>query len=161
MNKYYHEFTISFNWWMIIAPVMMVFAVAVVLFIVYSRKEIKERFFGFVAGILATIWTVIFIIESHNGVIQWFDNNSDAFTHGAWSEILCYPAMIIVGLFFAAILVKAMKVSYRYASCFVASITPRKNHRDIIERLKARKEFDSIVDELNKVIDESEKGEKK
>lgn len=155
MNRYYHSFAIGFNWWMIIAPVMMILAAVLVLLVVRSGKEMKNRFFYIVAGVFASIWTVLFIIESHSGVIQMFDNHNDATTSGAWSVLLGFPAMVFVGIIFGVILAESMKALYKYASCFAGNAAPKKNHKDMISRRQERKEFDSIIDELNKIIDEN------
>ena len=116
MNKYYHAFTIGFNWWEIVAPAFMI-AVAIWGFNIpwigfakgeYVVKEGSETKFKVVPGILGGITTVLFIIESYAGVIQWFDNHMDATTDGAWSVILCVPSMAIVGLFYGLLLLLIM-----------------------------------------------------
>ncbi len=116
MNRYYHAFKIGFNWWEIVAPTFAVI-VAVWGFNVpwigfhkgeYVVKEGSEKKFELVPAIFALIFTLMFIVESYAGVIQWFDNHADATTDGAWSVILCVPAMVFIGAIYGVILMLIM-----------------------------------------------------
>ena len=83
MSDYYHEFTVGFNWWMITMPL---FAIAMVALgaSLYRMKERNGRLIIcknwsdavlYIASTLfALIAMIMLVIESGNGIVQYFDN---------------------------------------------------------------------------------------
>jgi hypothetical protein len=107
-NIYYHDFTVGFNWWYVLAPLMLLS----MFFIGYlnvkrfqgytkDRGRMKKawvidrrRFTDYVYiffGALSTLaFAMLFIDESMLGCIQVLDNIGISNEDGAWSPIIAF-----------------------------------------------------------------------
>lgn len=125
MNAYYHEFSISFNWWMVFAIGMLVFSILVGIFqtkvvrkTVAKKDGIKTRYYHkyhyierfndnifIILGVLSgIIFMVMLFVESADGIIQFFDNSLGKFDSPVWSLIETGVSVPIVSTIFGIII---------------------------------------------------------
>ena len=115
--NYYHELEIGFNWWYVVAPLLVVIA------ILFGRTKYKlnketltvlkrgggDFLLRFVVVILDIVLHVLIVIESGAGILQFVANNlgdSDI----AWAPIIIAMGVICTFGVFYAILFRAGKL---------------------------------------------------
>lgn len=110
MNKYYHDFSIGFNWWM----VLLVVSVVVMIIVGRSQYELRRRDgklrifkmfsskrYYLIVSLLTVAFTVLFLKESWRGVIQMFDN-SLSYTDSPVYSLLLLVVILPFGMGFYA-----------------------------------------------------------
>lgn len=95
MNAYYHEFSVGFNWWFVVGP-LMVLMMAVIGSTRYAlddySKRIRRRGKGFdvmvkmVAIVFDVLLHIMIFKESVTGLFQWLVNHVDG--DPIWALIL-------------------------------------------------------------------------
>jgi len=117
MNELYHEFTIKFSVWTVLAPVMLVLAAVLARQqFRLTRKRLKvQRLFGngvlnSTALICGVIFATTFALESWRGVLQWCDN-SLAGDSGFYSLILTPICIGVVSALYGALVYVAVKTA--------------------------------------------------
>ena len=121
--NYYHNFTIGFNWWMLYLPLTLIVMTVVGRMANYHLtivadpdlegydginpsllpdefKAIKvevdgKRLIDLAGWLLAVVFAIMLIIESLDGIIQFFDNQMIAGDDEAWSIVLAIVAVAI------------------------------------------------------------------
>lgn len=129
MNEFYHAFTVSFNWWFVVAPAMLIFMV------VYGttnlklnkrslrimRRDKKDFLLNIVVIGLDIILHVLILAESAVGILQSLLNHLGEYDDPLWALIL-----FVIGLSFSGVIV--------YAIFFVAAkLGERLKRRILIE----------------------------
>lgn len=107
-NIYYHSFTVGFNWWYILAPLMLdgMFLVGflnvkrykgytkdrgrVKKAWVIDRRRFTDYVYMFVGALATLAFAMLFIDESMLGCIQVLDNIGISKEDGAWSPLLAF-----------------------------------------------------------------------
>ena len=127
-NAYYHEFSVGFNWWYIVVPVMLL-GMFFVGFLNVKRYQghirdkkglrkawlIERRFFKdylyiFFGALTTIVFAILFIDESMLGCIQILDNWGISIEDGAWSPIFAFGLVLPCICFLYAV------VAYHIAS---------------------------------------------
>ena len=109
MNRYYHEFQVGFNFWMI---AMVVAAIVMIVLGIsqYRRvgckvvKQFEDKGLVTISGIMTLIVGVMVTAESSAGILQWLDNHLDSKTDAAWSLIALPVVLILIAVVMWAIL---------------------------------------------------------
>lgn len=119
MSEYYHEFEVGFNWWMVTAPLFAVAMIALGMSL-YHMKERDGRLIIYrnlndnilyVAGIVfAVVIGVQLIVESGNGIIQYFDNGLGRYESPVWSVVGLAMAVPCVVLLYGVLIIGLGKV---------------------------------------------------
>ena len=139
-NSLYHEFSIGFNWWMVVLAVALVVMVVVGLSQVVLSKNLKlrwrfnNRLIIFISSIFSIIFTVLLFVESSAGIIQVLDNNLAANDSPAWSILLMPGAIIVAGGICFALLYFVGETAAFYREGFL-----RHKVREIIKNERAKK----------------------
>lgn len=119
MNSYYHEIIISFNWWMVIMPAFLILSIfigkkgAVLTRKGAVRYTFNERFAKIIASISGVVFFILLLVESTNGIIQWFDNSLTNQDSPAWSVILAPGAIAIIALLYGGIVFQTIQSTQR------------------------------------------------
>ncbi len=110
MSRYYHEFTVGWNWWMLAASIMVGLMVVLGVMQHYMTSDLKikgrynEKLFAFAATVFAIIFGLMVFIESYDGTVQWFDNRLSKGESGILSFGFAGFAIIGASLIFFALL---------------------------------------------------------
>jgi len=109
MSRYYHEFTIGFNWYYLVAPVMLVLVglVGASRFKLGTDLKIRSRFnerLTIITSVLAGVALAWMLYsESIAGIIQWFDNCLTSRDSGVYSLFLAGCAVMVVSMFYGVL----------------------------------------------------------
>ena len=108
-NEFYHAFTIGFNWYMLVGVVMLLGAI-----IIGSKRpkncggriklQFGKAYLTTYAAVCAMLWGVLFVVESHRGVLQFFDNTAAPNDHPLYAMLLAGCAYVLVPTMFGFIL---------------------------------------------------------
>ena len=116
-NEFYHEFTIGFNAWMVLAPVMLVLAAVLAtqqFRLTRQRLKVQRIFSNGVLNstvlICGVIFATTFALESWRGVLQWCDN-SLAGDSGFYSLILTPICIGVVSALYGALVYVTAKTA--------------------------------------------------
>ena len=116
-NEFYHAFLVGFNWWMVAG--MTLFILAIVLGTkrpVLSDGKVKNRFraelLSLYAAVAAILWGMLFVLESHRGILQFFDNIAARDDHPLYAMLAAGCAFIVVPGLFGLVLYATTRVSY-------------------------------------------------
>lgn len=111
MNPLYHEFTIGFNWWYVLAPALTVPAFLVGWLIPGVKRDehgkmrlrtyVKNRFAViFIVTPLAGVFSWRALVESGAGIVQYLDNGLMRYESGVYSVLGLI--MVVTGITVAA-----------------------------------------------------------
>ena len=116
-NEFYHEFTVSFNAWMVLAPVMLVLAAVLAtqqFRLTRQRLKVQRIFSNGVlnstALICGVIFATMFTLESWRGTLQWCDN-ALAGDSGFYSLILTPICIGVVSALYGALVYVTVKTA--------------------------------------------------
>ena len=125
MNAYYHTFSIGFNFWMVVAPLLMV---AMVVFEARSYRLFlkslsiyrthSDKATLMLSGLFTLLVTTMVVAESSDGIIQIFHNGLEKYESPFWSYLglTLVVAMVFivywVALFFAGKVAAYAKLGY-------------------------------------------------
>ena len=96
-NAYYHEFSVGFNWWFIVAPMMFIGCILFATRLhrlgvsdgrLVVKKGYKQVAQLFVAVPCTIITFIMMTVESYNGVVQKIDNALTANDSPMWSILI-------------------------------------------------------------------------
>lgn len=110
MNPYYHEFSVGFNWWMVVGAIMVIVAIIAGVMQSYLTAGLKikrrynERLFALISTFGAIVFGIMLFFESGDGILQWLDNHLSLHESGALSLFFFGPALVGVAIFFFSIL---------------------------------------------------------
>ena len=146
-NEFYHAFRVGFNWWMVAAGVLVILAA-----IIGARRPVNQggrlrhRFrkeaFNVYAFIAASGWGVMFAVESHRGVLQFFDNAAARDDSPFYALIGAGCALLVVPFLFGLILYQIERLAYLVAFGRICE--------EIINLRRANKRRQKAVAEYNK-----------
>ncbi len=110
---------IKFNWWMVIAPALLILSIligrkGVVLTKTGVRYTFNERFSKLVAGLSGFIFFVLLLVESIHGVVQWFDNSLTTQDSPVGSVVLAPGAIAIAALLYGGIIFEVIQATQRH-----------------------------------------------
>ena len=110
LNSYYHEFSIGFNWYYIVAPVLAIL-IGVIGYHghLFDRKRKKHMYFrSWVIPTTSMIFTIIVMAlvmkESQHGIVQVFDNNLGKYESPSSSWVKAFLILFISGFMYWAAL---------------------------------------------------------
>lgn len=161
MNKYYHEFSIGFNFWYVLVPALFFVIFAVGFLSVRMAKDKKNGLYyakqhniGFVPVVGAIITMVLVFVESNAGIIQFFDNHSDAVTDPVYSLFGCIFVIATMGVAFFGLSSLMMRAAqYAHRSAIIADVE-RKNNCIALRR-EAEEEYQERLKELTDILREA------
>ena len=128
MNSYYHEFVPGFNWWYIVAPVLIL-VMAIVGWQRYKgyrkprsleiRRGCSDKFLKIVAWIFTAVVTALIFLESADGIVQFFDNIAPASEYESALGSVFYMSFFLTSFVFIywglLVLVGRLAANIKYA----------------------------------------------
>ncbi len=108
LNSYYHSFSIGFNWYYIVAPVLALL-IGVIGYHghLFDRKRRKHMYFKqWVIPAVSIVFTIIVMLlvamESSHGIVQVFDNSLGEFESPGTSPVKAFLIFFIAGFLYWA-----------------------------------------------------------
>ena len=108
--SYYHEITVGFNWWFVLAPLFVVLE-AVIGWRSFAlrggeiRRVKHQKLVDYTSAMFAVIVAALVLIESADGIVQWFDNRTVAGESPVWNVGAVPFVALFVGLIYWGVLV--------------------------------------------------------
>lgn len=140
MHNYYHEFSIGFNWWYVLAPLMLIgmFFVGYLNVKRYKgftkdrgrmkkawlidRRRFTDYTYIFFGAIATLAFAMLFIDESMLGCIQVLDNIGISKEDGAWSPLFAFGLVLpCLCVLFAALTYGAASLGEHVRAALLAS----------------------------------------
>lgn len=148
-NAYYHEFSVGFNLWYIMVPVMLI-GMFFVGFLnvkrckrslegkgrkwVIDRRFFKDYLYIFFGAISTVAFAAMFIDESMLGCIQVLDNIGISNEDGAWSPIFAFCLILPVLCFIHGLLTyAAASLGEHVCAAALASVIEEEVREDVYE----------------------------
>lgn len=109
MERFYDFMVYEFNFWTVLAPVMVLAMIVLGLgqWGVNGKKIRQfygEKVFTVVAGVLAGVFGVLLFIESFRGIIAWLDAGLADTDANVWSVLLAPFAVMAAAMLFFIVL---------------------------------------------------------
>lgn len=108
-NSYYHAFVPGFNWWYLVAPVLIIASFLLGRRRYYLARNLRlmsrfgKRLFLVVAVVSGVIFGTMLVVESMDGIVQWFDNHLAYDDSPVWSLIFAAFGVVVVAAVFAGV----------------------------------------------------------
>lgn len=117
MSRYYHEFHVGFNWWMVFVPAAFVLVGVMGWFSAYLDRHGRVKSFSddsltFLSVLIGLGLPVLLFRESIAGIIQLFDNMLSGSDSAMWSIFFALFALLAVYVSFCFLL-KSFSVSMK------------------------------------------------
>ena len=116
-NAYYHNFTIGFNWWMVVAVVLVGLAIFVGIKMYKAidgrriRKVFNDKLFVLISAVSGVVMMLMLFIESWDGILQYLLNSLRFNESPALAVICAVMAIFFASFFFALIIYLVLLVS--------------------------------------------------
>jgi len=144
MNPYYHSFSISFSWWMIIGVLSMAFIAFCgwKFYYVNAKNEVRElnpKVFRILMGLMTGVFTVFLAVESHRGILQMLRNQLSASDSVFWADIMLGFAILAAAVIMYGVLYGVFSVA---AELKFKTLHYRENaHRKATDRVRRAREI--------------------
>lgn len=106
-NSYYHAFVPGFNWWYLVAPVLIIasFLLGRRQYYLSHNLRLMRRFgagmFTVVSAVSGVIFGAMLFAESMDGIVQWFDNGLAYNDSPVWSLIFAAFGVVVLVVIYA------------------------------------------------------------
>ena len=107
---FYHQFSVGFNWWMVLAPLFVVLE-AVIGWRSFAlrggeiRRVRHKKLVDYTSAMFAIVVAALVLIESADGIVQLLDNRTVAGESPIWNVGAVPFVALFVGFFYWGVLV--------------------------------------------------------
>ncbi|MBQ6461510.1 hypothetical protein IJJ36_03750 [Candidatus Saccharibacteria bacterium] len=147
MSPYCGPFSVGFNFWMVVAPLLMVAMVVfearsyrIFLKSLYIYRTHNDKATLILSGLFTLLVTTMVVAESSDGIVQYFHNGLEKYESPFWSYVgLAFATIVVfivywVALFFVGKVAAYAKLGYLCEKKRQLGITRRR--QEMIQRMK-------------------------